>query len=699
MDPRTLYAFDTAAVPWEERSSERIRRALLRKALYTDPDNGAEARGEPGRRCRRPVHHQQGFPHRLCEPIVTFLCLALLALPPLPPVPAGEVLAGLRSFYAGTARPDGSFQPGLDPAYGGMSDSAYSDLAPVTYAVVVHRTFGWTLPHAEKTAAFLGSRQQASGEFFNLAGTVDPSSPEGRTYNTTQGLVALRALGLKPRFDPLPIFEEILRADYKTLPPFSTSFFPLAYLCAGQPIPEKADRGIRELMLQDETGYLNDHIAATFHASHYYRLIGEETPKAEEMVERILRDQKPDGSWLLNMPSRDRHATFDAVFTLVQEGRGRDDCRQAVERAARWALSCRNPDGGFGHFPGSTSDADAVYFHVGTLVLAGVLKPADPLPADPHLLSWGHLMPLPQMASSPERWSARLPGWVAAVAFSPDGRRLAAAGADKAAHILETATGRELAALAAHGDTVAAAGFSPDGNWLATGSYDHTARIWNAGTAEVRHRLAGHRGVVLSLAFSPDSAKLATGSIDGSIKLWDVATGDLLESLEGHKSWVSSLAFGDNPAGTVLVSGSSDGTVKVWSVEGKTVLKSLPATTAEVRSIAISADGRHIAAGIRYGTIKVWETSAWKELHSFQGHPAEAWSVAFAPDGKRLATGGGDWNRGGLVKLWELGSGRQLGRWQHTGEVLTVAFSRDGLWIAAGAADRTVKAWKLSDRP
>ena len=73
-----------------------------------------------------------------------------------------------------------------------------------------------------------------------------------------------------------------------------------------------------------------------------------------------------------------------------------------------------------------------------------------------------------------------------------------------------------------------------------------------------------------------------------------------------------------------------------------------------------------------------------KELHSFQGHPAEAWSVAFAPDGKRLATGGGDWNRGGLVKLWELGSGRQVGRWQHTGEVLAVAFSRDGLWIAAG---------------
>ena len=244
------------------------------------------------------------------------------------------------------------------------------------------------------------SRQKPGGEFVNVAGTVDPASPQGRTYNTTQALVALQALGVKPRFDPLPVFEEILKQDYKTLPAYSTSFFPLAYLCAGKPIPEQADRSIRALMVQDDDGYLNNHIAATFHASHYYSLVGETTPKSGPMVARTLRDQKPDGSWLLNLPSRDRHATFDAVFTLLHEGHGRADCRAAIERAAQWALSCRNADGGFGHFPGSTSDADAVYFQVGTLVMAGLLQPADPLPSDPHLLSWGHLMPLRQKAAS-----------------------------------------------------------------------------------------------------------------------------------------------------------------------------------------------------------------------------------------------------------------------------------------------------------
>lgn len=309
-----------------------------------------------------------------------------------------EVLSGLRSFFAKTARSDGSFFPGTDPAYRGMSDSAYSDLAPVTYAVTLHKTFGWKLPHSEQTAQFLLSRQQTNGDFFNIAGTVDPKSAEGRVYNTTQGIVALRALGLKPRYNPLPVFEEILRQDYKMLPAYSTSFFPLAYLAYGRPIPEEADRRIRATMVQAADGYLHDHIAATFHAVHYYRLIDQPVPMATGIVERTLRDQRSNGSWLLNMPSRDRHATFDAVLTLRQLGGGRRDCRGAIEKAVAWALTCRNSDGGFGHSPGSPSDADANYFQIGILVMGGFLQPVNPLPKDPHLLSWGHLMPLSKEA-------------------------------------------------------------------------------------------------------------------------------------------------------------------------------------------------------------------------------------------------------------------------------------------------------------
>ncbi len=332
------------------------------------------------------------------------LCGGLL-LPPVSPgrcladdqpatVSPDEILKGLQSFYAKTALPDGSFRPGVDPAYQGMSDSAYSDFAPATYAVILHRTFGWKLPHEAKTTAWFLARQQADGAFVNLQGTADPKTAQARLYNTTQGLVALNALGVKARFDPLPVFERILEGDYKTFPSYTTSFFPLAYQAHGTPFPPEADRKIRALMVQAEDGYLHNHVAATFHLVHYYRLLNEPTPKAEAILKRVLRDQKPDGSWLLNPPARDRHAGFDAVFTLRQLGNGRPDCERAIQKAAQWVLTCRNADGGFGHYPGSTSDADAVYFHVGALVMAGFLKPAEPLPPKPHLYSWGHLFPV-----------------------------------------------------------------------------------------------------------------------------------------------------------------------------------------------------------------------------------------------------------------------------------------------------------------
>jgi geranylgeranyl transferase type-2 subunit beta len=329
--------------------------------------------------------------------IVALLPLLVLLAGPAraaDPVRPDDVLAGLRDFYKKTAKDDGSFRPGVDPAYDGMSDSAASDLAPVTYAVIIHKTFGWPMPDEKKTIAFLQGRQREDGAFVNVAGTNDPKTASARVYNTTQGLVALHALGVKTRHDPLPVFAAVMKGDYKDLPPYSTSFFPLAYRAAGTTWPKEFDRRVRALMVQADDGYLNDHIAATFHAAHYYSLMGEPTPKAAAIVKRALRDQKADGSWLLNPPARDRHATFDAVFTLRHLGGDSAECRKAIACAADWALRCRNADGGFGHFPGSPSDADAVYFQVGVLVMAGYLKPADPPPRDPELLGWGHLMPV-----------------------------------------------------------------------------------------------------------------------------------------------------------------------------------------------------------------------------------------------------------------------------------------------------------------
>lgn len=653
------------------------------------------------------------FDPLFCVPLV----LAAITLCDAAVAPAAEpeklspdaVLAGLREFYAKTAQDDGSFRPGVDPEYLGMSDCAYSDMAAVTYACTVHKTFGWQLPHEAKTTRWLQGRQREDGSFFNVAGTVDPDSAQGKTYNTTQGLVALHALGAKPKHNPLPIFEDILKGDYKDLPAYSTSFFPLAYLCYGQPIPEKADRGIRALMVQDETGYTNDHIAATFHASHYYRLIGEETPKSHEMVERILRDQQPDGSWLLNKPSRDRHATFDAVFTLVHEGQGRDDCQAAIQCAAEWALSCRNDDGGFGHYPGSTSDADAIYFQVGTLVMAGYLKPVDPLPKNPELLSWGHLMPANHAPPRGLKFAKHFDGWVSDVSFSEDGARLAASASDGKLLVIDMPSGETVAEKVASEEprsVVAAVALSPLGQGIAWGSYAGAASFGTVDRKETAP-LCEHQGAVLDIVFSPSGRKIATASVDRTVKICsyvgivDVFSRDvdptksrIVAHLVGHRSWVNAVAF--DPQEKWLASGSSDGTVKIWSLETHKPLKTLVATDAEVYAIAASPDGKRLAAGLRYGRIKIWDTATWKEVLDFKGHDGDVFAVCFSPDSKTLASGGDGWNRPGPVHLWNVETGEQTGSLPQTGEVLSLAWSSKNI-LAAGAADRMLRVWDMSE--
>src|SRR5262249_50877269 len=115
-----------------------------------------------------------------------------------------------------------------------------------------------------------------------------------------------------------------------------------------------------------------------------------------------------------------------------------------------------------------------------------------------------------------------------AVAFSPDGRRLAVAGFDGTLRLLD-ATGREGLTIFAHPSLVASVAFGPGGHQLASASYDHTVRLWDAtplaGDPLAPHcvTLAGHKDKITGLAFSPDGRWLASASWDHTVNVWEVA--------------------------------------------------------------------------------------------------------------------------------------------------------------------------------
>ena len=112
----------------------------------------------------------------------------------------------------------------------------------------------------------------------------------------------------------------------------------------------------------------------------------------------------------------------------------------------------------------------------------------------------------------------------ASLAFSPDGRLLAAAGMTGPTQVRDAHSGRLVAALrtADEGRSVA---FSPDGTLLATGLYDGATQLWS--TRDWRPAapaLEGHSGRVTAVEFAPDGSSLLSAGADGTVQLWDVAS-------------------------------------------------------------------------------------------------------------------------------------------------------------------------------
>jgi uncharacterized caspase-like protein len=111
--------------------------------------------------------------------------------------------------------------------------------------------------------------------------------------------------------------------------------------------------------------------------------------------------------------------------------------------------------------------------------------------------------------------------------------------------------------------------------------------------------------------------------------------------------------------------------------------------------VAITSDGKLVAAGGRDGNIKVWEAESGRELFTMQGHRNGVRAITFSLRGDLLATSGQDT----LIKLWSVTNGRELATLRgHAGGVIALAFSPDGKWLASGSQDQTIFLWNVSSR-
>jgi len=302
---------------------------------------------------------------------------------------------------------------------------------------------------------------------------------------------------------------------------------------------------------------------------------------------------------------------------------------------------------------------------------------------------------------------------VAAVTFSPDGRRLATAAGDTV-QIWDAAAGTPLAAMK-HGDRVNDLAFSLDGRYLATGcGYSPLRRrgaaahkpygaayLWDTwdttGALPIIMADQGPLRLVTRVAISPDRKYLATASGSDEIQVRNPSTTAIVVTIPARGP-VTHLMFSpyENNYLAVVTGGTSVETVHVWeidSVDGKGRVREVKRLMhqGQVTALAFSQDD-HLSTASNAGITQFWETKSRSDLTVIPGNFR---SIAVSASGRELVTAG---DKG--LQMWQVDSGHPMEMALedlHKGTSMTgVALSSDGRYIAAGGEISAV--WDLGTR-
>ncbi|KAF7798736.1 hypothetical protein EIP86_009961 [Pleurotus ostreatoroseus] len=291
-------------------------------------------------------------------------------------------------------------------------------------------------------------------------------------------------------------------------------------------------------------------------------------------------------------------------------------------------------------------------------------------------------------------------GWVAAVAFSKDGRYLCTCSDDETVQIWNWETS-EVVDHRFPEEMIHTIAFNPvQTSQVVCGSLSGAIIMWDIADDGIRV-LWSHNNVpawtygsrVLSVAWSPDGALIASGGENGIARLWDARTGKPVGSpLEGHSDVITCVTF--SPNGKYLASSSYDKSVRLWNIDtfaplGSPLVQSMRPQAVE--SVAFSPDGSSLAS-CADTVVFLWDLSKLEipQPMMFHGHTEYTYSVTYSPDGMHVVSGSDD----GTIRMWDAETRIATKTLEkHLGAVLSIDFSRDGRYIVSGSQDKTVRIW------
>lgn len=200
-------------------------------------------------------------------------------------------------------------------------------------------------------------------------------------------------------------------------------------------------------------------------------------------------------------------------------------------------------------------------------------------------------------------------GWIRATQHAPgDGSRAVAGSHDGKLLVIDTQNATVDKTIDAHNASVFDIAFSQDGSLMATASGEGVVKIYSWPDLEEKQTIQASRESVWSLLFL-DSDQLVTAGADRHIKIWDVPTGQQKISITAAANWVTSLV--QIPDTSLLVAGSMDGVATVIDFETLHSVMREDLAESGIWSLALSPNGKRLAAGTRKHGLKIVELAPW----------------------------------------------------------------------------------------
>jgi WD40 repeat protein len=228
---------------------------------------------------------------------------------------------------------------------------------------------------------------------------------------------------------------------------------------------------------------------------------------------------------------------------------------------------------------------------------------------------------------------------LSAVAFSSAGSRLVMARRGEIS-VLDAETGQRVGECPAAAGKVGAIAFSQDGRRLAYGGEDKTLTVCDLEQRTVMRSFTGHGNSVATVAFSAEGRRVISGDGSGGVNVWDVATGQNLRSFaDSNQRGSNAVAFSSN--GLRVLSGTDDNRVHIWNLATGREEKTLRMLIGPVTAMALSPDGRRVAAGgYSQLLVKQWDIETGRELRKFEtgvaGRFIAVTDVKFSTSGDHL---------------------------------------------------------------